>query len=343
MNKVRNVALWAAIGLVSIAGCKKVVSLSQVSGALSAAVAGNEAPAPAAAAPSAGEADAALGKKLSCFIVCFNRLSSSVRDAEHRYYGWVDEKTGPTGKENDIEGISTLNLDSSMEKLDNAKSLPPALPDIDAAAEAYRAAANKLNPLVKAANDYYEQNDYKDDKFAKGKAMHGPLVAAFAAFDVADKALNEKVTVMNDALGQRRLAVLAKDPGRRVQYLVEQSLADAKKLLAVAEVKKLDELDEAKLGAALTTFETTESNLESYASANKAEADKVSMLDSAISSEKDLLKSAKELLRRKRDNKDFNKEVVEHSNPEFIDGHPAQVISKYNALIDNTNSLSYDG
>ncbi|HEX4336174.1 MAG TPA: DUF3829 domain-containing protein [Polyangiaceae bacterium] len=347
MNKVRNVALAAAIGLIGIAGCKKLASTSQLAGALSAAVAGNKvtetsAAVPSAAAPSAMEADSALAEKLSCFIQCFNRLSISVRDAEHRYYGWVDEKTGPTGKEKSVDGVSVLSPDFSMEKLDKAKSLPPALPDIDAAAEAYRAAANKLNPLVEAANKYYQQNDYKDDKFARGKAMHAPLVAAFAEFDAADKALSDKVTVMNDALGQRRLAALAKDPKRKIQYLVEQSLADAKKLLPVAAVKKLDDVDEAKLGAAVTTFETSESNLESYASANKAEADKASMLGSTISAEKDLLKSSKDLLRRKRDKKDFNKEFFAHTDPELVDGHPAQVIKTYNALIEQTNSLTYE-
>ena len=80
---------------------------------------------------------------------------------------------------------------------------------------------------------------------------------------------------------------------------------------------------------------------EGPAQKNAREADNVTSLSSAISAEQDLLKASKALLRRKRDKKDFNKEFFAGQNPELVEGHPAQVVDKYNDFIDRVNSLRY--
>lgn len=336
--KKQSTAIAIVLALAATAGCKRLASLEGVAGAVSAAITGNSAP---AAADDDGDADARLGAKLSHYIDCFNQLSRSVHSSEDRYFEWVDEKKGVTGKEHNVYGVYDVQPEYCEQGLDKANTAKPSLPDVESAAASYRSAIDALVPLVRAANKYYDQKDYEDDHFAKGKEMHGPLVAAFAKFDEADKALSAKVTALNDALGARRLAALAKDPARKLQYLVEQSVADAKKLLPVAKVEKLDQLDESKLAAALTAFETSETNLESFVQKNGQEADKVMSLSSAISAEQDLLKASKALLRRKRDKKDFNKEFFAGQNPELVEGHPAQVVDKYNDFIDRVNSLRY--
>ncbi|MGB8444414.1 MAG: DUF3829 domain-containing protein, partial [Pseudolabrys sp.] len=43
---------------------------------------------------------------------------------------------------------------------------------LEAAASAYAKAVAKLEPLLKEADDYYTQENYKDDKMAKGRALH---------------------------------------------------------------------------------------------------------------------------------------------------------------------------
>ena len=57
---------------------------------------------------------------------------------------------------------------------------------------------SKLEPLLKEADDYYKQEDYKDDRMAKGKALHPRLIAAWDAFASADKALRNGVEAIND-------------------------------------------------------------------------------------------------------------------------------------------------
>ena len=64
----------------------------------------------------------------------------------------------------------------------------------------------QLEPLLKEADDYYQQENYKDDRMAKGKALHPRLVAAWDAFASADKALRGGVETINDKRALERLA-----------------------------------------------------------------------------------------------------------------------------------------
>jgi hypothetical protein len=196
----------------------------------------------------------------------------------------------------------------------------------------------ELEKLTKTAHAYYDQKDYKDDKFAQGMAMHRPLMAAFAAFEKADKPFEDQVGALNDAINQRRLVRLRNDPSRRLEYDIAKSVDDAKKLVHFAEVNSLDKLDATGLGGALTDYERSYGELTSYSDGHAAEADKVMLFSSFKSAAADFLKSAKELMRRKRDNKGFKGEILP---PELIDGHPAQVISKYDDLINASNNLRY--
>lgn len=344
MNIEKSAAAVIALAFLSLTACKKDGGTGPAGAGSAVAPSGEQAAAAPAGNDSQKEADAQLSEKLGEYVSCFNGLSSSVHSAWNRYLDWVDDKKGVTGKERHVYGIYQINsADYCYKELDKAKGLPPSLPDVEAAAEAYRTAANDLVPLVQAAHKYYDQNDYKDDKFAKAKEMHGPLAEAFKKFFEADKALDAKVMTLKDALDARRLKALEADPNRKLQYLVEKSIADAKKMLEVVKVQTLDELDDAKLQAALTAYDTDVTNLETFVSANKAEADKVSSISSVISDEQELLKTVKALSRRKREKKDFNKEFFSNSNPSMVEGHPAQVIDKYNRLIRTTNSLRFTG
>jgi hypothetical protein len=62
---------------------------------------------------------------------------------------------------------------------------------LEAAATAYADAVSKLEPLLKETDDYYSQENYEDDKMAKGKALHPRLVAAWDACASADQKLRQ--------------------------------------------------------------------------------------------------------------------------------------------------------
>src|SRR3954454_6731744 len=153
--------------------------------------------APLAADDAAAQTPSAT-EKLNAYIGCINRLSSRSYDSRARYFSWA-ARSGPTGKERIIYGTYTIYDTSDCRKnVEKANGLEPRDLGLEAAASAYAEAVSKLEPLLKEADDYYQQENYKDDKMAKGKALHPPLVAAWNAFEAADDALRNDVEIIND-------------------------------------------------------------------------------------------------------------------------------------------------
>ncbi len=151
-----------------------LITLGTLITALAAETASAQTP-PAADPPS-------LTEKLNAYVGCINRLSERSHDSRRRYFSWVG-KNGPTGKERIIYGTYTIYDTSDCRKnVEKANALEPRDAELEAAASAYADAVSKLEPLLKEADDYYKQEDYKDDRMAKGRAMHPRLVAAWDAF-----------------------------------------------------------------------------------------------------------------------------------------------------------------
>jgi Protein of unknown function (DUF3829) len=342
MGKSRAWAVLAVVSLFSLGACKKLAEAQKAAEALKAA-ASAVADAKAATAPSSEEdKDAELGAKLGEYIGCMNGTSKRVVASRNRYLSWIsDEKVGPTGKERIIYGIYDINASTCFPSLDRAKSMQPALPEVDSAAAEYRKALEELDPIVKQADKYYDQKDYKDDKMAKGKELHQPLLNAFAKFEQVSKGFEDRVIALNDAVNARQFARLEKDPSRRLQYLSQKSLNEAKALIKLTDIAELKELDLQKYDVAVQAYDKALTELDQYADSHKAEVGRAMMFSSFASSSRSFLKTAKELLRRKRDNKDFNKEFFSKSSPQMVEGHPAQVVEAYNRMINDSNHLRY--
>ncbi|MGN1286050.1 MAG: DUF3829 domain-containing protein, partial [Bradyrhizobium sp.] len=150
-------------------------------------------PAAAQQAPPASPANAQLTQKMNAYVGCINRLSARSYESRDRYFSWA-AKSGPTGKERIIYGTYTIYDTSDCKtNVAAANAADPHDAGLEAAANAYVAAVTTLEPLLKEADDYYSQENYKDDKMAKGKALHPRLVAAWDAFASADKALRAGV------------------------------------------------------------------------------------------------------------------------------------------------------
>jgi len=335
MRSIGTALVLVMCAFTAMSGCDKIRAIKKAAeGAANSQ--GN-----AATGQEAADPDDALSEKLGEYIYCLNYTDKSVSGSRKYYLSWADEKTGPTGKERYVGGVGSIDSDMCIKSLDKAQAMPPSLPEVQAAATAYKAALLELIPIASTAEKYYKQNDYKDDKLAKGKQMHAPLMAAFAKFETADKTFDDLVTRMNEDLGARQLQKLAKDPKNRLQYLAKLAMARSKDLIRLVDIGALKDLDAAKYQAALESVEKANTDLESYATSNKAEVDKISLFSSYLGDQEEFIKAGKELMRRKRDNKDFNKESASESSPESVDGHPAQVIDKYNHMINSSNSLRF--
>jgi hypothetical protein len=273
-------------------------------------------------------------EKMNAYVGCINRLSERSYSSRARYFSWAD-KNGPTGKERIIYGTYTIYDTSDCRKnVEKANKLEPHDAALEAAASAYADAVSKLEPLLKEADDYYTQADYKDDKMAKGKALHPRLVAAWDAFESADQKLRTNVEAINDKRALEKLAAIEQAEGKQARYHVEAIMINAKRVLRAEEA---DKPDVAAITAALNDYEAIIKGAEPL-SGSGLDAKIGSMF---ISSAKSYLVTAKALMRRIRDKVPYSsgdKMMLSNAGAGWmVEGSPPRLMRDYNQLIEAYN------
>lgn len=289
--------------------------------------------APAQTKPSAPTPEATLTAKMNAYVGCINRLSERSYSSRSRYFSWANPN-GPTGKERIIYGTYTIYDTSDCRKnVEQANALEPRDAELEATGSAYADAVSKLEPLLKEADDYYTQENYKDDKMAKGKAMHPRLVAAWDAFAKADKDLRRNVETINDRRALERLAEVERSEGRKARYHIEALMIQAKRVLRS---QTADKPDLAALTQALNDYEAATKDLE-----NATNADDGQKIGSMFTgSAKSFLTSAKQLMRRLRDKTPYSqgdKMMINAGSGWMIEGSPERLLRDYNQLIEAYN------
>lgn len=217
--------------------------------------------------------------------------------------------------------------------VDKANALEPHDSALEAAALAYADAVSDLEPLLKQADDYYTQQDYKDDRMAKGKALHPRLIAAWDAFARADEALRGEVDVINDKQSLEKLAEIERKEGRGVRYRVDALMIEAKRVLRAANGARPDAAAIAKV-------------LETYEDAVKA-AERAAPDDGGkkigsifIGDAKSFLATAKQLMRRLRDHVPYStgdRMMLDAGSGWMVEGSPQRLLRDYNQLVDAYN------
>jgi len=280
------------------------------------------------------EASSSLSEKTNAYIGCINRLSGRSYQSRSRYFSWAP-KSGPTGSERIIYGTYTIYDTSDCRKsVEQANALEPHDAQLEAAASAYVTAVTKLEPLLKEADDYYTQQDYKDDKMAKGKALHSRLVAAWDEFANADQKLRHDVEAINDRRSLEKLAAIEKAEGRKAHYYVEAMMIQAKRLL---HAENVDNPDVAEITQALNDYESTVKSAEQFAGSG-GDAQIGSMF---INNAKSFLTTAKQLMRRIRDKVPYStgdKMMLNNAGSGWmVEGSPPRLSRDYNELVDAYN------
>ena len=281
----------------------------------------------AAQAPSAQE-------KINAYIGCINRLSERSYESRSRYFSWA-AKTGPTGTERIIYGTYTIYDTSDCRKnVEEANALEPHDAELEAAASAYVEAVTRLEPLLKEADDYYRQQDYKDDRMAKGKALHPRLVAAWEAFASADKKLRAGVEAINDKHAAERLAEIERSEGRKARYHVAALMIAAKRVLRAEDAASPDL---AAITQALADYESIVKAAEQLPGGD-GEAKIGSIF---MSNAKSFLTTAKQLMRRIRDKVPYSagdKMMLSSGGGGWmVEGSPPRLLRDYNQLIEAYN------
>jgi hypothetical protein len=278
----------------------------------------------AAQAPSASE-------KINAYVGCINRLSERAHESRARYFSWVGKK-GPTGKERIIYGTYTIYDTSDCRKnVEKANALEPRDAALEAAASAYVEAVAALEPLLKEADDYYSQENYKDDRMAKGRALHPRLVAAWDAFAGADKNLRSGVEAINDKRAAERLAAIEASEGRKARYHVEALMIHAKRVLRTQDTAKPDI---AAITQALNEYESAVKALE------QLPADDAKIDSFFIGNAKSFLTTGKQLMRRIRDKVPYSRGdqmMLSGGGGWMVEGSTPRLLRDYNQLIEAYN------
>ncbi|HEX5213005.1 MAG TPA: YiiG family protein [Pseudolabrys sp.] len=274
-----------------------------------------------------------ITEKLNAYVGCINRLSERSYQSRSRYFSWA-AKSGPTGRERIIYGTYTIyDTTDCRNKVEAANAMEPHDAELEAAATTYAKAVGKLETLLKEADDYYTQQDYKDDRMAKGKALHPMLVAAWDAFEGADKKLRRGVEAINDRRALEKLAAIEQSDGRNERYHVEAVMIRAKRVLRF---EGADKPDLAEITEAIADYEATLKGAEPFASS--AGGAKIGSF--FMSNAKSFLATAKFLMRRLRDHVPYStgdKMMLNAGSGWMVEGSPQRLMRDYNQLVDAYN------
>jgi len=336
------VALLAIAFACQLGGCSKKDEAAAPA-AVPAVASAPAAPAGVANADQPATADQqadAMDEKLNAYIKCYNRIDERAHRSISRYQSWVkDMKAGPSGKETLVYGLYQIDgetIGECKQSFAQATALKPGIP-LDAAATTYINALDAFNQVVEEAYSYYERGNYKDDKFAKGKALHPQLVAQMTAFQAASEKFSDAIEEVNDKRLDAEMAQLEKEDGRKLPYLRMATMRNAK-LLSRLIGNETFPADQA--AAKLEAYEKIVDETLNFAKANKGSAP--SSWFTFESATEDFRKAAKERVRRIRDKVPYNegeKMMLKPGSAWMVEGSEEKVSRAYNNLVETSNSL----
>lgn len=290
--------------------------------------------------------DAAIGAKLGGSIECINSHSHWVLKSRERYLSWIKSpQAGPTGKEAIVYGLYKLHdVSSCRSGLEKAAAMAPSIPAFEQAMSTWMQAFLAADIVVTEADTYYELQNYNDDRMQLGKTLHPRLLEVYAEFERADDALRAIIEETKDGLTVRRLERLANDPQQRVSYLADRLLRDADLMFRSADGLGGKGFDSTSLSASVASFEVAWSELSDHRKANPDDRREVIRSSSFVDAGFALLKSAKAAERRARNGTPLDESeqmLAENGAAQLVDGHPQQLLEKYNDLIDVANRTSW--
>jgi hypothetical protein len=218
-------------------------------------------------------ADEQLQDKLDEYIKCLNSLSSAIHQSRHRYFFFIPPN-GPTGKEQnaDLFRLPVGATAACQAGVAKSKSMPPSDAKLESAGNEFAVAAIEIDKLMNEAGNYFEMKLFKDDKWAKGKALHPKLKASWDRFSRADKQLHDTLDGITKPLAQRTLARIEREEGKKFRYHRKHVLITSRELVEASDpIGEDDEIDFNLYSASYTDFEKALDDLVAYGGLHKAD------------------------------------------------------------------------
>lgn len=305
-------------------------------------------------------ADEQLQEKLDDYIKCLNSLASSIHQSRQRYLTVVP-RTGPTGRETSVTlpRLPTGATGTCAAGITRAKALPPSEPTLEDAGAEFSSAATEVEQVVTELNPYFELRLFRDDKWAKGKATHPRLMAAWERFSKADKALHDALDGITKPLAQRVLARIEREDGKKFRYGRKKVLITARELVEASDpIGDDDDVDPNLYTASYTALDQALDELVAYGSMHKTELTNPnspafpmasSNYDSFVREATDFKKAAKDYWRCLQDAPAKAKTPsgkIDLDKLGYCSGAPAwkladKVVSEYNVFIRTSNAHQF--
>ncbi|EBO5871725.1 DUF3829 domain-containing protein [Salmonella enterica] len=282
------------------------------------------------------DAEEVYSEKMDVYIDCFNKLQLPVQHSLARYADWVkDFKKGPTGKESlvyGIYGITESYITNCQKEMKQVAALTPLLEPIDGVAVSYIDSAAALGNTINEMEKYYTQENYKDDAFAKGKALHQTLLKNIEDFKPVSEKYHEAIQEINDKRQLTQLKKIEESEGKTFNY---DSLAVMISAKQINKVISADTFDAEAMMKKVAELETMIAQLK--------QSDTDGRNFPFVNSAADYQLKAKKYIRRIRDNvqySDFEKKRVQDPATGWMvaDSYPASLRS-YNEMVDDYNRL----
>jgi serine/threonine protein kinase len=259
------------------------------------------------------------GPALGPYVACFNQVEPRLRAIRASY------KQGTASTVGGIDPIDGYHPGVCAKNL--AQAVANGAGPLAGPATTYRDALAALLPIVGETRAYYEHKDYKDDDHAKGKTLHAKLTAAFADWDQASTALRTTWDAQRRARRDPDLAAIEQQQGRASERFV------AEQVMTIAD-QMIEALDDAKaLPGTLARYADAFTELTTYfgpALTASTDTDRFTFKQAAEA----LLVQTKEAARTLRGGSPL---------PPTGDGSKPSLLEKYNALVENSSSITWDG
>lgn len=275
-----------------------------------------------------------INEKMGIYIECYNDMDSTIYTSIKSYSAWLaDPRTGPTGKEQYVSGIIDIDVpyNKCQKNITAVSALKPELAPIDKLAVPYINSVIDMKKIISKMNKYYQQQDYKDDNFAQGKALHAEFLKALTTFEPASEAFSAAIHEVNNRRQEEQLKKIEEQEGKSANYYSLSIMLNSKKINQMLEPDKFDTDSAMKQVKALgEQIEQLKSKLA------EAQMSNTTFVDAA----EQYLLAAKNRVRRVRDNTplDDGEAVLMRSAPQMVDGSFAKLMSSYNSMVSWFNS-----
>ncbi len=331
MSMASSVAV-AALGLVAVAvsggmpGCKKSSAPEAGTKAVTASAVGQT---------PADNADDLLSTKLGFYIDCVNTVDSEVIKSRDSYLKYLTEARQVNPKQTPVVStIGTHVTDKCFKGLEDAAKLTPKVADVEESGAGYKAALDALMPMLVEGAHYYQQNDYKDDAFAKGNALNEKLIPAYQAFFTARTKLHDSIDKYNKQILARSLARIEKEEGKSLRYYSRRIMNDGSTLLD----QTLDPAtDPVALSASIEAYKTVYAEMMDLAAKSPDKVDLIKNWSGFTNYGNLVLLQFKEVQRAIKDQQAADKTrpfVIPKSTRELL-------LNYYNEMVEDSNELEF--